>query len=165
MIAWRTVDRSLLPGDEERTIIAPAVERARQQGIDVVGPIPADTLFVRAERGEFYGIVAMYHDQGHIPIKLLTGLAAAQGYAGDDAAIEPEVINVQSLRLVPEGASRPALLPRPHIPLPSTQDDPGPAPLLLGDIPFIGRLFQHQASTLDKTDLVIEVTPRVMPEQ
>jgi 4-hydroxythreonine-4-phosphate dehydrogenase len=63
-------------GDEERTIIQPAVAQAKAQGIDVVGPIPSDTLFVRAERGEFYGIVAMYHDQGHIPLKLLTGLAA-----------------------------------------------------------------------------------------
>ncbi len=63
-------------GDEERTIIAPAVDRAKSKGIDVVGPQPSDTLFVRAERGEFAGVVAMYHDQGHIPLKLLTGLAA-----------------------------------------------------------------------------------------
>jgi 4-hydroxythreonine-4-phosphate dehydrogenase len=63
-------------GDEERTVIAPAVAQANARGIDVAGPIPADTLFVRARRGEFFGIVAMYHDQGHIPLKLLTGLAA-----------------------------------------------------------------------------------------
>ena len=63
-------------GDEERTIIAPAVAAAKEKGIDVVGPLPSDTLFVRAERGEFAGVVAMYHDQGHIPLKLLTGLAA-----------------------------------------------------------------------------------------
>lgn len=63
-------------GDEEANILAPAVHQARERGIDVAGPIPADTLFVRAERGEFYGVVAMYHDQGHIPLKLLTGLAA-----------------------------------------------------------------------------------------
>jgi 4-hydroxythreonine-4-phosphate dehydrogenase len=63
-------------GDEERTIIEPAVAQGKAAGIDVVGPIPSDTLFVRAARGEFQGIVAMYHDQGHIPLKLLTGLAA-----------------------------------------------------------------------------------------
>lgn len=63
-------------GDEERTIIAPAVVRAKAEGIDVAGPLPSDTLFVRAARGDFDGVVAMYHDQGHIPLKLLTGLAA-----------------------------------------------------------------------------------------
>jgi 4-hydroxythreonine-4-phosphate dehydrogenase len=63
-------------GDEEATIIAPAVRRAQDEGIPVSGPWPCDTLFVRAHRGEFDGIVAMYHDQGHIALKLLTGLAA-----------------------------------------------------------------------------------------
>jgi 4-hydroxythreonine-4-phosphate dehydrogenase len=60
-------------GDEERRLIDPAVERVRQEGISVTGPWPADTLFVRAHRGEFDGIVAMYHDQGHIPMKLRCG--------------------------------------------------------------------------------------------
>ncbi len=63
-------------GDEEEKLIRPAVERAGREAIDVTGPWPADTLFVRAQRGEFDGVVAMYHDQGHIPLKLLTGLAA-----------------------------------------------------------------------------------------
>jgi len=63
-------------GDEEKRIIAPAVQQAIQEGIAVSGPWPADTLFVRARNGEFDGIVAMYHDQGHIPMKLLSGLAA-----------------------------------------------------------------------------------------
>ena len=63
-------------GDEETKILMPAVERARQAHIDVVGPLPSDTLFVQAQRGKFDGIVAMYHDQGHIALKLLTGLAA-----------------------------------------------------------------------------------------
>jgi 4-hydroxythreonine-4-phosphate dehydrogenase len=58
-------------GDEEATIIAPAVQAARSQGMDASGPWPCDTLFVRARRGEFDGIVAMYHDQGHIALKLL----------------------------------------------------------------------------------------------
>jgi 4-hydroxythreonine-4-phosphate dehydrogenase len=58
-------------GDEEATIISPAVDAAQRQGLDASGPWPCDTLFVRARRGEFDGIVAMYHDQGHIALKLL----------------------------------------------------------------------------------------------
>jgi 4-hydroxythreonine-4-phosphate dehydrogenase len=57
-------------GDEEATLIAPAVADARAEGLDATGPLPADTLFVRAKRGEFDGVVAMYHDQGHIALKL-----------------------------------------------------------------------------------------------
>jgi 4-hydroxythreonine-4-phosphate dehydrogenase len=63
-------------GDEERTIIEPAVRQAAAAGIPVTGPWPSDTLFLRAQHGEFDGIVAMYHDQGHIALKLLSGLAA-----------------------------------------------------------------------------------------
>jgi 4-hydroxythreonine-4-phosphate dehydrogenase len=58
-------------GGEEQTIIRPAVERARAEGIDAIGPLPADTLIARAAAGEFDAVVAMYHDQGHIAIKLL----------------------------------------------------------------------------------------------
>lgn len=58
-------------GDQERTIITPAVEAARAQGIDCTGPHPADTLFLQASRGSCDLVVAMYHDQGHIPIKLM----------------------------------------------------------------------------------------------
>jgi len=58
-------------GDEERRIIIPAMDLARSHGVRVTGPFPADTLFVRAAAGEFDGVVAMYHDQGLIPIKLL----------------------------------------------------------------------------------------------
>ncbi|HVS37312.1 MAG TPA: 4-hydroxythreonine-4-phosphate dehydrogenase PdxA [Gemmataceae bacterium] len=58
-------------GDEEERIIAPAVEQAKAQGVDVSGPWPTDTLFVRSRDGEFDGVVAMYHDQGHIALKLL----------------------------------------------------------------------------------------------
>src|SRR5438132_11663347 len=63
-------------GDEEATIIQPAVAAARADGIEATGPLPSDTLFVRARGGEFDGIVAMYHDQGHIALKLLAGLRA-----------------------------------------------------------------------------------------
>ncbi len=58
-------------GDEERRKIAPAVQAAQLDGIDVSGPYPADTLFWRAKRGEFDAVVALYHDQALIPIKLL----------------------------------------------------------------------------------------------
>jgi 4-phospho-D-threonate 3-dehydrogenase / 4-phospho-D-erythronate 3-dehydrogenase len=58
-------------GDEEQRIIAPAVARALAQGVAVEGPVPADALIRRALGGEFDGVVAMYHDQGHIPIKLV----------------------------------------------------------------------------------------------
>ncbi len=58
-------------GREEQTIIAPAVERARRAGAIVSGPHPADSLFFRAVSGEFDAVVAMYHDQGLIPLKLL----------------------------------------------------------------------------------------------
>ncbi|TGB02514.1 4-hydroxythreonine-4-phosphate dehydrogenase PdxA [Halobacillus salinus] len=61
-------------GEEEQKII-PAVERAQAEDIEVVGPLPADTLFFRAVRGDFDIVVAMYHDQGHGPIKVL-GLEA-----------------------------------------------------------------------------------------
>ncbi len=58
-------------GDEDDTQIAPAVQAARAEGIDAYGPIPADTVFHRAYQGAFDLIVAQYHDQGHIPIKLV----------------------------------------------------------------------------------------------
>lgn len=63
-------------GDEEARLLAPAVAQARTAGVQVEGPLPADTLFVRAFRGECDGVVALYHDQGHIPLKLLGGLRA-----------------------------------------------------------------------------------------
>jgi 4-hydroxythreonine-4-phosphate dehydrogenase len=60
-----------LLGDEERRIIAPAVKRAARRGITVSGPYSADTLFYRAAQGEFDVVVAMYHDQGLAPFKLI----------------------------------------------------------------------------------------------
>jgi 4-hydroxythreonine-4-phosphate dehydrogenase len=58
-------------GDEEGQIIVPAIEAAQREGIDATGPWPADTLFGRAVAGEFDIAVAMYHDQGHIAVKVL----------------------------------------------------------------------------------------------
>jgi 4-phospho-D-threonate 3-dehydrogenase / 4-phospho-D-erythronate 3-dehydrogenase len=58
-------------GDEEKREIIPAIAAARAEGMTVIGPVPADTLFSRARGGEFDIVVAMYHDQGHIPVKTL----------------------------------------------------------------------------------------------
>lgn len=58
-------------GDEEAREIIPAIEMARAQGLDVSDPQPPDTVFLRATKGEWDIVVAMYHDQGHIPMKLL----------------------------------------------------------------------------------------------
>ena len=60
-----------LMGVEDDEVLAPAVREARQAGLDVTGPHPADTVFVRAARGEFDCVLACYHDQGLIPVKLL----------------------------------------------------------------------------------------------
>lgn len=57
-------------GDEEMAELAPAVEDARAEGVDARGPFPADSVFNRAIAGEFDVVLAMYHDQGHIPIKV-----------------------------------------------------------------------------------------------
>jgi 4-phospho-D-threonate 3-dehydrogenase / 4-phospho-D-erythronate 3-dehydrogenase len=58
-------------GNEEVAHIIPAIEEAKALGIDVRGPLPPDTAFLRAYRGEFDLVIAMYHDQGHIPIKMV----------------------------------------------------------------------------------------------
>ena len=58
-------------GDEESRIIQPAVDATAAAGFNVAGPLPVDTLIRRAFLGEFDGVVAMYHDQGHIPVKLI----------------------------------------------------------------------------------------------
>lgn len=59
-------------GDEESRVIRPAVEQGQAAGLNMEGPFPADTLMARAAAGEFDAVVAMYHDQGHIALKLLT---------------------------------------------------------------------------------------------
>ena len=57
-------------GKEDQSIIGPAIRDARDEGIDVSGPEPADTVFHRARNGDFDGVVAMYHDQGHVAVKV-----------------------------------------------------------------------------------------------
>jgi 4-hydroxythreonine-4-phosphate dehydrogenase len=69
-------------GDEERRLIQPAVAAARAEGIDATGPWPSDTLFIRGRAGDFDGVVAMYHDQGHIALKLLGGIHAVNVSVG-----------------------------------------------------------------------------------
>lgn len=58
-------------GNEEIEIIAPAIARGAAEGLDIHGPFPADTLMVAAQRGDYEAVVAMYHDQGHIALKIL----------------------------------------------------------------------------------------------
>jgi 4-hydroxythreonine-4-phosphate dehydrogenase len=58
-------------GTEEIEEITPAIEKARADGLNVQGPIPGDTIYPRGRTGTFDVIVAMYHDQGHIPVKLM----------------------------------------------------------------------------------------------
>ncbi len=58
-------------GDEELSLIAPAVRRGRAEGLHLEGPLPTDTLMIHARDGDFDAVVAMYHDQGHIALKLL----------------------------------------------------------------------------------------------
>jgi len=58
-------------GEEDALVIRPAVEQACREGIDATGPLPADASFMKAWRGEYDGVVAMYHDQGHVPMKLV----------------------------------------------------------------------------------------------
>ncbi|MFC1915768.1 4-hydroxythreonine-4-phosphate dehydrogenase PdxA [Chloroflexota bacterium] len=58
-------------GDEEMKYITPAIEEARSQGLNVTGPLPPDSVFLRTSEGQFDAAVAMYHDQGHIALKML----------------------------------------------------------------------------------------------
>jgi 4-hydroxythreonine-4-phosphate dehydrogenase len=74
-------------GDEELREIIPAIEQAAAEGIRVEGPVPPDTVFVKARRGMYDFAVAMYHDQGHIPLKLT-------GFQGDGGGMNVSGVNV-----------------------------------------------------------------------
>lgn len=69
-------------GSEDATLLEPAVARARSLGLDAHGPLPADSLFGRAARGEFDGVLALYHDQGLIPVKAVAFDRAVTVIAG-----------------------------------------------------------------------------------
>ena len=75
-----------LLGDEDDERIRPAVERAVDAGIDAIGPESPDTVFQPAARGVYDAVVAMYHDQGHIPIKML-GFASGETVSGVNVTI------------------------------------------------------------------------------
>ncbi|MDR2510043.1 MAG: 4-hydroxythreonine-4-phosphate dehydrogenase PdxA [Spirochaetaceae bacterium] len=79
-------------GREEIEEITPAIEAARQEGIDAGGPIPPDTVFAKARGGMFDIVVAMYHDQGHIPLKVL-------GFQYDSAAGRWQAVNGVNITL------------------------------------------------------------------
>lgn len=69
-------------GSEDETVTKPAIAALQGQGIDVTGPFPPDTLFIDSIRDKFDGIISMYHDQGHIPFKMLafnTGVNSTLG--------------------------------------------------------------------------------------
>jgi 4-hydroxy-L-threonine phosphate dehydrogenase PdxA len=68
-------ENGLFGRGEEEEKIAPAIAACRRKGWNVIGPLPADTLFFLAQRGDFDMVIAMYHDQGHGPVKVL-GLEA-----------------------------------------------------------------------------------------
>jgi len=94
-------------GDEESRIVAPAVRRLAAEGLHVCGPLPADTLFLRASRGEFDGVVALYHDQGHIPIKLL-GMHRAVNITLGLPLVRTSVAHGTAFDIVGRGAADPA---------------------------------------------------------
>lgn len=58
-------------GTEEIEQIIPAIEESRAEGVNVIGPVPPDSLFVRAKKGEYQVMIVMYHDQGHVPVKVI----------------------------------------------------------------------------------------------
>ena len=58
-------------GRQDIEISTPVIEQCRAEGMDVTGPVPGDTVFVKLRARQFDAVVAMYHDQGHIPVKLL----------------------------------------------------------------------------------------------
>jgi 4-hydroxythreonine-4-phosphate dehydrogenase len=94
-------------GDEEARIVVPAVGRLAAAGIDVTGPVPADTLFLRASRGAFDGVVALYHDQGHIPIKLL-GMHRAVNVTLGLPLVRTSVAHGTAFDIVGRGVADPA---------------------------------------------------------
>jgi 4-hydroxy-L-threonine phosphate dehydrogenase PdxA len=69
-------------GNEERDLLQPAAHQARSSGLDVHGPLSPDTVFLQASRGQFDGVLALYHDQAFIPIKLLDPDGGVTAIAG-----------------------------------------------------------------------------------
>ncbi len=121
-------------GDEEASLIAPAVEEGRRAGLDVSGPWPADTLFVRARQGEFDGVVAMYHDQGHIALKLF-GVGRAVNVSAGLPLVRTSVAHGTAYDIAGRGVADAASLveaARVAARLAATRDGPGGARELEG---------------------------------
>jgi 4-hydroxythreonine-4-phosphate dehydrogenase len=93
-------------GDEESRLVSPAVRALAARGLDIVGPVPADTLFLRASRGAFDGVVALYHDQGHIPVKLL-GMHRAVNITLGLPVVRTSVAHGTAFDIVGTGAADP----------------------------------------------------------
>jgi 4-hydroxythreonine-4-phosphate dehydrogenase len=98
-----------LLGTEEIEIIAPAVARLRAEGLNAIGPLPADTLFVAARRGDFDGVVTMYHDQGQIAMKLM-GFDRGVTVAGGLPAIITTPAHGTAFDIVGKGVADPGAM-------------------------------------------------------
>ncbi len=94
-------------GDEESRLIRPAVARLAAEGLNVAGPLPADTLFAKAFAGAFEGVVALYHDQGHIPVKLL-GMHRAVNITLGLPIVRTSVAHGTAFDIVGQGKADPA---------------------------------------------------------
>ena len=98
-----------LLGNEDRDRLLPAVEKAREEGIDASGPWSPDTVFLRGSDGEFDAVVAAYHDQGHIPIKML-GLDTGVNVTIGLPIVRTSVDHGTAFDLAGTGRARPANL-------------------------------------------------------
>jgi 4-phospho-D-threonate 3-dehydrogenase / 4-phospho-D-erythronate 3-dehydrogenase len=98
-----------LLGSEERERFAPAIEQAREEGIDATGPWAPDTIFLRGSEGEFDAVVAAYHDQGHIPIKML-GLDSGVNVTVGLPIVRTSVDHGTAFDIAGTGRARPANL-------------------------------------------------------
>jgi 4-hydroxythreonine-4-phosphate dehydrogenase len=96
-------------GREELNIIEPTVMLAREEGINVSGPFPADTIMLRARDGEFDAVVAMFHDQGHIALKLL-GMHQAVNITLGLPIIRTSVAHGTAFDIAWQGKANPASL-------------------------------------------------------
>lgn len=96
-------------GDEESRIIFPAILEARAEGIDVEGPLPADTLFLKASRGDYAIVVAQYHDQGLIPLKLM-GFGKAVNVTVGLPILRTSVDHGTAYNIVGKGLAQPGSL-------------------------------------------------------
>ena len=99
-------ENGLFGRGEEAEKIVPAVERCRADGLDVQGPLPADTAFFLAGRGDYDLIVAMYHDQGHGPVKVL-GLEAGVNISVGLPVIRTSVDHGTAFDIAGEGVADP----------------------------------------------------------